>query len=218
MSRSAEQDSPIGGYAADSSPMGSSLKNSSLKSNSLMGSTGAAFGQDEGMLSTENTQFPEFPDAFAENGFMQAAGGPSPDVEVYLTGVYRREQDIARMLLDLDAQIKRTSGDADKRRKLEEKISRLEEQEEIVLDPLQRQAVLESAGNAILLITGGPGTGKTTTINTIIRFFIGEDMRVLLAAPTGRAARRMSEATGYPAMTIHRLLGVRSVSGDNDDT
>ena len=121
------------------------------------------------------------------------------------------------MLLDLDAQIKRTSGDADKRRKLEEKISRLEEQEEIVLDPLQRQAVLESAGNAILLITGGPGTGKTTTINTIIRFFIGEDLRVLLAAPTGRAARRMSEATGYPAMTIHRLLGVRSVSGDNDD-
>ena len=179
------------------------------------GSTGDIFGQDEGMLPAENMQFP---DAFAENGFMQAAGGPSPDVEVYLTGVYRREQDIARMLLDLDAQIKRTSGDADKRRKLEEKISRLEEQEEIVLDPLQRQAVLESAGNAILLITGGPGTGKTTTINTIIRFFIGEDMRVLLAAPTGRAARRMSEATGYPAMTIHRLLGVRSVSGDNDDT
>ena len=218
MSRSAVQDSPIGGYAADSSPMGSSLKSSSLKSSSLMGSAGGTFVQNETGFQAENMQFPEFPDAFAENGFMQAAGGPSPDVEVYLTGVYRREQDIARMLLDLDAQIKRTSGDAVKRRKLEEKISRLEEQEEIVLDPLQRQAVLESAGNAILLITGGPGTGKTTTINTIIRFFIGEDLRVLLAAPTGRAARRMSEATGYPAMTIHRLLGVRSVSGDNDDT
>ena len=191
------------------------MKRSSSAMESTGGSTGDIFGQDEGMLPAENMQFP---DAFAENGFMQAAGGPSPDVEVYLTGVYRREQDIARMLLDLDAQIKRNSGDADKRRKLEEKISRLEEQEEIVLDPLQRQAVLESAGNAILLITGGPGTGKTTTINTIIRFFKEAGARILLAAPTGRAARRMSEATGYPAMTIHRLLGVRSVSGDNDDT
>ena len=142
---------------------------------------------------------------------------PAEDVEVYLSGVFRREQDIAKMLLDLDARIHREPGDSEKRKKLEKKISRLEKAEEITLDPLQRQAVLEAAENAVLVITGGPGTGKTTTINTIIRFFAGEDLRVLLAAPTGRAARRMSEATGYPAMTIHRLLGVRSVSDDGGE-
>ena len=145
------------------------------------------------------------------------AVGPAPEVEVYLTGVFRREQDIARMLLDLDAQIQRASRDASIRKKVEKKIARLEQEEEITLDPLQRKAVAEAAANAILLITGGPGTGKTTTINTIIRYFMSEDLRVLLAAPTGRAARRMSEATGFPAMTIHRLLGVRSVTDADDE-
>lgn len=145
------------------------------------------------------------------------AAGPAPEVEVYLTGVFRREQDIARMLLDLDAQIQRASRDASIRKKVEKKIASLEQEEEITLDPLQRKAVAEAAANAILLITGGPGTGKTTTINTIIRYFMSEDLRVLLAAPTGRAARRMSEATGFPAMTIHRLLGVRSVADVDDE-
>ena len=145
------------------------------------------------------------------------AAGPAPEVEVYLTGVFRREQDIARMLLDLDAQIQRASRDASIRKKVGKKIARLEQEEEITLDPLQRKAVAEAAANAILLITGGPGTGKTTTINTIIRYFMSEDLRVLLAAPTGRAARRMSEATGFPAMTIHRLLGVRSVTDADDE-
>ena len=135
--------------------------------------------------------------------------------EVYLAGVYRREQEIARMLLDLDVQIRQFSADPENRKKLEKKISRLEKEEKITLDPLQRQAVLEAAENAVLLITGGPGTGKTTTINTIIRFFMGEGLRVLLSAPTGRAAKRMSEATGYPAMTIHRMLGVRTISDDD---
>lgn len=142
--------------------------------------------------------------------------GSAENAEVYLTSVFRREQEIARMLLDLDAQIQRTAGDSVERRKTEKKIARLEKDEEITLDPLQKKAVQEAVENAVLLITGGPGTGKTTTINTIIRYFMSEDLRVLLAAPTGRAARRMSEATGCPAMTIHRLLGVRSV-GDGDD-
>ncbi len=158
---------------------------------------------------------------FDESGFTDAAfneeeSAPEAGAEVYLTGVFRREQEIARMLLDLDARIRQTSRDEKAREKTEKKIARLEKEEEITLDPLQRKAVREAAENAILLITGGPGTGKTTTINTIIRYFMSEDLRVLLAAPTGRAARRMSEATGYPAMTIHRLLGVRSV-GDGDD-
>ena len=140
-----------------------------------------------------------------------------PEVQVYLTGVFRREQDIARRLLDLDAQIRQTSREPGTRNKVEKKIARLEKEEEITLDPLQRQAVREAAENAVLLITGGPGTGKTTTINTIIRYFMSEDLQVLLAAPTGRAARRMSEATGYPAMTIHRLLGVRNVVDDDGE-
>ena len=137
-------------------------------------------------------------------------GEDRSEAEVYLTGVYRREQEIARMLLDLDARLRGSSKDKAAFRKMEDRISALEKEEKITLDPLQRKAVLEAASNAVLLISGGPGTGKTTTINTIIRFFKGEKLEVVLAAPTGRAARRMSEATGYPAMTIHRLLGVRS--------
>ena len=137
-------------------------------------------------------------------------GEDRSEAEVYLTGVYRREQEIARMLLDLDARLRGSAKDKAGLRKMEDRISSLEKEEKITLDPLQRKAVLEAASNAVLLISGGPGTGKTTTINTIIRFFKGEKLEVVLAAPTGRAARRMSEATGYPAMTIHRLLGVRS--------
>ncbi|MDO5131467.1 MAG: AAA family ATPase [Eubacteriales bacterium] len=142
---------------------------------------------------------------------------PDSQVEVYLSGVFRREQEIAQRLLDLDAQVRRMTADPENRTITAGKVARLEEEEKITLDPLQRQAVMEAAANAVLLVSGGPGTGKTTTINTIIRFFRGEDLRVLLAAPTGRAARRMTEATGYPAMTIHRLLGVRSVGGEDDD-
>ena len=78
--------------------------------------------------------------------------------------------------------------------------------EQIELDEHQEQAVIEAVNNGLLIITGGPGTGKTTTINTIIRYFEQEDMEILLAAPTGRAAKRMTEATGYEAKTIHRLL------------
>ena len=152
-------------------------------------------------------------------GEASAASAPPENqaVEVYLSGVYRREQEIARMLLDLDAQVQREGKDPEGGRRLEKKIRRLEKEEGIRLDPLQREGVQRAAENAVLLITGGPGTGKTTTINTIIRFFMGEGLQVLLAAPTGRAARRMSEAAGYPAMTIHRLLGVRPSGEDSGD-
>ena len=99
----------------------------------------------------------------------------------------------------------------------EEVLRELEREENLELDPLQREAVLMAAEHAILIISGGPGTGKTTTINTIIRYLRSENLEVLLAAPTGRAAKRMTEATGYEAMTIHRLLGVRAVRDDGDD-
>ena len=132
--------------------------------------------------------------------------------QVYSMGAYRREQQIARALLELDTAPLSVSGDMT----TEERIRKIEEREGIELDELQRQAVLLAADHAILLISGGPGTGKTTTINTIIRYFQEEDMEVMLCAPTGRAAKRMKEATGMEAMTIHRMLGVRAREGEED--
>ncbi len=92
---------------------------------------------------------------------------------------------------------------------------KLQKEEQIELDEKQVQAVVEAVNSGLLIITGGPGTGKTTTINTIIRFFESQEMEILLAAPTGRAAKRMTEATGYEARTIHRLLELTGVPGDD---
>lgn len=90
-------------------------------------------------------------------------------------------------------------------------------EQEISLDDLQKQAAAIAAAEGLLIITGGPGTGKTTTINTIIRMFREADKTILLAAPTGRAAKRMSEATGYAASTIHRLLEYQGRVEDEED-
>ena len=80
------------------------------------------------------------------------------------------------------------------------------------LDQLQAQAVIEAACNGLMVITGGPGTGKPTTINAIIRYFEQEGMDIFLAAPTGRAAKRMSETTGFEARTIHRMLDLSATN------
>jgi len=90
----------------------------------------------------------------------------------------------------------------------------IEDREGIALDEVQQAAVMAAAEKGVLIVTGGPGTGKTTTINCIIKYFEERGEDILLAAPTGRAAKRMSEATGYEAQTIHRLLGV---SGNPED-
>ena len=82
----------------------------------------------------------------------------------------------------------------------------IEKNNDISLDALQKKAVETAAKNGIVILTGGPGTGKTTTINSMIRYFEALGMSILLAAPTGRAAKRMHEATGYEASTIHRML------------
>ncbi len=118
----------------------------------------------------------------------------------YASVYYYLELNTARMLKNLNIRY-----DIDYREAARQ-IERIEADEAISLDDMQKTAVLEAARNGVLVITGGPGTGKTTTINTIIRFFENEGMEIRLAAPTGRAAKRMTEATGYEAQTIHRML------------
>lgn len=130
---------------------------------------------------------------------------------VYAMSYYYAELNCARMLHDLNVSMGEGGGKNDgllpaEEQKLEERIRELEKRERIELDDLQRKAVLESIKNGLLILSGGPGTGKTTTINTMIQYFEEEGQDILLAAPTGRAAKRMTEATGYEAKTIHRLL------------
>lgn len=128
--------------------------------------------------------------------------------QIYSAGLYYLELNAAKMLSDLNIKYDLSLTEIDYR------LKSVEKQFQIELDELQRTAVIEAARNGILIVTGGPGTGKTTTINAIIRFFEAEGMDLLLAAPTGRAAKRMTETTGYEAKTIHRLLEISKMSGD----
>ena len=133
------------------------------------------------------------------------------EIRVYPAHYYYLELNTAKMLYDLDI-------DCDMPEDLmESRLRKVEESEKIELDPMQHRAVIESIKHGLLVLTGGPGTGKTTTINTMIRFFDSEGMSILLAAPTGRAAKRMTEATGYEAQTIHRLLEV-NVNPEEEDS
>lgn len=132
--------------------------------------------------------------------------------QVFSSYAYRLEQNIARRLTELDSvEVKSFTAD-----EIQLRIRHIEEKENLHLDDLQRKAVELAVSRGVLLISGGPGTGKTTTINAIIRFFLADVKSVLLAAPTGRAAKRMTEATGYEAATIHRLLGYKAM-GEEDE-
>nr|WP_296958122.1 ATP-dependent RecD-like DNA helicase [uncultured Mediterraneibacter sp.] len=129
-------------------------------------------------------------------------------IRVYPSHYYYLELNAAKMLNDLDIDCKMPED------MMEKRLRAVEKKEKIELDPMQHRAVIESIKHGLLVLTGGPGTGKTTTINTMIQFFESENMSILLAAPTGRAAKRMTEATGYEAQTIHRLL---EVSGNPEE-
>ena len=121
-------------------------------------------------------------------------------VQIYAASFYYMEANAAAMLRGLNI----TYDVADV--EIEQRIHKIEKKTGMQLDEHQVQAVKEAVRNGLLVITGGPGTGKTTTINTIIRYFEMEGMDIFLAAPTGRAAKRMSETTGFEARTIHRML------------
>ena len=127
--------------------------------------------------------------------------------EIYLASAFYEERNIALRLREL----LETGGHYRAGSAVRGRIREIENQTGIELDELQKKAVELGVGEPVVIISGGPGTGKTTAINTIIRYFESEGKEVLLAAPTGRAARRMTEATGCEAMTIHRLLGVRVI-------
>lgn len=129
-------------------------------------------------------------------------------VQIYASTFYYMELNVAVMLRELN--VKYDFSEI----AVEQRIRKIEELSDLKLDEMQHIAVVEAVRSGLLVITGGPGTGKTTTINTIIQFFESEGMDISLAAPTGRAAKRMSETTGYEAKTIHRLL---EISGGMDE-
>ena len=130
-------------------------------------------------------------------------------VLVYPSQYYYLELNTARMLRELDIDC------PEDEERVERRISQIQKETGMVLDEMQEKAVKEAAGHGLLVLTGGPGTGKTTTINAIIRFFESEGAELRLAAPTGRAAKRMTEATGYEAQTIHRMLELTGMPEDD---
>ncbi len=131
--------------------------------------------------------------------------------QIYSRTFYRMEEAIAGMLKELNLTYKVDKAD------LEKVIRRIEKDGDFQLDELQKDAVIAAMEKGLFVLTGGPGTGKTTTITTMIHIFEEEGYSIFLGAPTGRAAKRMSEATGYEARTIHRMLEVNGRMGDEDD-
>ena len=139
------------------------------------------------------------------------------EMQIFASNFYYAELNCARMLLDLN--IPMEGGNellpAEEAR-IRKRIESITAAEGLELDELQEKAVMECIRNGVFILSGGPGTGKTTTINTIIRYFEAEKQDILLAAPTGRAAKRMEEATGYEARTIHRMLELSGMPAEEN--
>lgn len=133
---------------------------------------------------------------------------------IYSAVNYYIELNSARMLLDLQLRYDISEEE------LEETITRIQRNNQIDLDEIQTEAVKSAIRAGVAVITGGPGTGKTTIIDVIIKYFTTQGMDIKLCAPTGRAAKRMTEQTGWPAETIHRMLEFNGAleDGDNKET
>lgn len=138
---------------------------------------------------------------------LKAGAASETGVCVYSAQAYYLELNAAKMLCDLNIRC-----EIDEKAVLS-RLAQIEKHQKTTLDSMQKEAAVRAAESGLLIITGGPGTGKTTTINALISYFESEDMKVRLAAPTGRAAKRMTETTGRDAQTIHRLL---EISGGGD--
>ena len=135
---------------------------------------------------------------------------------VFIASYYYAELSCAKMLHDLNLPMDHDMRSPLREAELEKNLERLARQQGLELDELQMHAVKECIRNGVFILTGGPGTGKTTTINMIIRYFEAEGLDIFLAAPTGRAAKRMTETTGFEARTIHRMLELNSALSDDD--
>jgi len=132
---------------------------------------------------------------------VEALPGVGVEAAVYLRHFYALEVEIARRLFDLASH-----PGADLRGKVEKLLPTLESAAKLQLSPEQRQAAVDACANKVFVITGGPGTGKTTITRMVVAALDKLALKVKLAAPTGRAAKRLAEATGMPAATLHRLL------------
>ena len=135
---------------------------------------------------------------------------------VFAAAYYYAELNCANMLRNLNIPMLEAENLPAQDMAIRKRLERMAENLSMELDELQLTAVEESIKNGLFILSGGPGTGKTTTINMIIRYFESEGMDIFLAAPTGRAAKRMTEATGFEAKTIHRLLELNSALSDDD--
>lgn len=135
---------------------------------------------------------------------------------VFSASYYYAELNCARMLSELNISMceaeRLPAQDAAVKKRLQDLAGSLN----MELDELQFGAVLQSIQSGLFILSGGPGTGKTTTINMMIRYFEAEGLDIFLGAPTGRAAKRMTEATGFEARTIHRMLELNSALSDED--
>ena len=130
---------------------------------------------------------------------------------VYGAQAYYVELNTAKMLHDLNISCEISES------AVLTKVAAIEKRTGTILDEMQKEAVVQAAGHGLMVLTGGPGTGKTTTINTLISYFESEGLSVMLGAPTGRAAKRMTEATGCEAKTLHRLLEISAVPENGAD-
>ena len=135
--------------------------------------------------------------------------------KVFASSYYYMELNCARMLYERNLKLEEEVLPSQEAQ-LEKRLEKLAQNLKMELDELQIRAVMEAVRNGIFILSGGPGTGKTTTINMMIHYFESEGLDIFLAAPTGRAAKRMTEATGYEARTIHRMLELNSALSDED--
>ena len=135
---------------------------------------------------------------------------------VFAASYYYAELGCARMLYELDMRMDEAEQLPSQDAAMEKRVERLAKSLGMELDDLQQRAVRECICNGLFILSGGPGTGKTTTVNVLIRYFEEEGLDIFLAAPTGRAAKRMTEATGYEARTIHRMLELNGALSDEN--